>query len=410
MSSPAPLTKDPDFLKFWVGQSISVLGSQFSPLAIGTIAVISLKASGFQLGLLGFLNTISFLTLGLLVGVWVDRHRRRRIMIIADFGRSLTLVAIPLAAVFFGLTMNLLYVVTLIAGVLTLFFEISYQAYVPSLVDKPKIVEANSRLEATRTLGQGAGPAAAGAAITLISAPLAVLGDTLGYLASSFSLLWIRRAEDPPNTARRESVAHDIREGLSLVIRDPRLRAIAAATGTSNLFGNAYGVILVKYAYVTLGMSPLEFGVSLGSSAAGGVIGALTATRIAKSLGVGKAIITGASLYSFVIIFLYFATPATAFVTFVAVQFVSTIGVIVYNVVQVSYRQSLVPRDIQGRMNATMRTIVWGTIPVGSLLGGFFADAYGIRETVGVMTVLACLAVFWLVISPVRKVREFPTD
>ena len=331
-------------------------------------------------------------------------------MIIADFGRSLTLVAIPLAAVFFGLTMNLLYVVTLIAGVLTLFFEISYQAYVPSLVDKPKIVEANSRLEATRTLGQGAGPAAAGAAITLISAPLAVLGDTLGYLASSFSLLWIRRAEDPPNTARRESVAHDIREGLSLVIRDPRLRAIAAATGTSNLFGNAYGVILVKYAYVTLGMSPLEFGVSLGSSAAGGVIGALTATRIAKSLGVGKAIITGASLYSFVIIFLYFATPATAFVTFVAVQFVSTIGVIVYNVVQVSYRQSLVPRDIQGRMNATMRTIVWGTIPVGSLLGGFFADAYGIRETVGVMTVLACLAVFWLVISPVRKVREFPTD
>jgi predicted MFS family arabinose efflux permease len=407
VSQPS-LTKDHDFLKFWAGQSISVFGSQFSPLAIGTIAVLSLKATGFQLGLLGFLNTIPFLTLGLLVGVWVDRHRRRRIMILADIGRSLTLVTIPVAAIFLGLTLNLLYAVTLVAGVLTLFFEISYQAYVPSLVDRQRIVEANSKLEATRTLGIGMGPAAAGAAITLFSAPTAILGDTLGYLASSFSLLWIRKPEEPPSTANRESVAHDIMEGLSLVIREPRLRAIAAATGTSNLFGNAYGVILLKYAYENLAMSPLEFGVALGSASAGGVVGALAATRLAKRMGVGNAIIFGASLYSFVMIALYFATPSTAFVTFVLVQFVSTIGVLLYNVVQVSYRQSLVPKEIQGRMNATMRTIVWGTIPVGSLLGGFFADAYGIRETVGVMTVLACLAVLWISISPVRKVREFP--
>lgn len=331
-------------------------------------------------------------------------------MIIADFGRALTLFTIPLAAIFFGLTMNLLYIVTLVAGVSTLFFEISYQAYVPSLVNRPRIPEANSKLEATRNLSQGTGPAAAGVAITLFSAPMAVLGDTLGYLASSFSLLSIRKPEELANTALRKSVAHDIREGLSVVVRDPRLRAIGASTGTSNLFSNAFGVILLKYAYNNLAMTPLEFGLALGAGAAGGVVGALAATRIAKSLGVGKAIIVGASIYSVVLILLYFVTPATAFVTFIAVQFVSTIGVLIYNVVQVSYRQALVPREIQGRMNATMRTIVWGTIPVGSLLGGFFADAYGIRETVGVMTVLACLAVVWLVISPVRNVREFPTD
>jgi Na+/melibiose symporter-like transporter len=177
---------------------------------------------------------------------------------------------------------------------------------------------------------------------------MAVLGDTIGYLVSSFSLLWIRKPEELPNRALRKSVAHDIREGLSVVMLDPRLRAIAAATGTSNLFGNAFGVILIKYAYRTLAMSPLEFGVALGSGAAGGVIGALAATRIAKSLGVGRAIIFGASVYSFVLILLFFATPATAFVTFVAVQFVSTIGVLVYNVVQVSYRQSLVPKKFRG--------------------------------------------------------------
>lgn len=132
------------------------------------------------------------------------------------------------------------------------------------------------------------------------------------------------------------------------------------------------------------------------------------ATRLARALGVGRAIILGASVYSFATIVLYFATPATAFLTFVAVQFLSTIGVLVYNVVQVSYRQSLVPREIQGRMNATMRTIVWGTIPLGSLLGGFFAQLYGVRETVGVMTVLGLLAILWLAISPVRNVRDFP--
>ena len=361
------------------------------------------------MGVLGFFNTISFLTLGLLVGVWADRHRRRRIMILADFGRCLTLFLIPLAAISFGLTMNLLYAVTLVAGVLTLFFEIGYQAYVPSLVDRPRIVEANSRLEATRTLGAGIGPAAAGGAIALISAPMAVLGDTFGYLTSTLSLLWIRKPEPPPYSEGHQSVAHDIKEGLSLVIGDHRLRAIAASTATANLFSTAYGVILIKYAYVNLAMSPLEFGLSLSSAAAGGVLGALLSTRVAKRIGVGSAIILGAALFSFATIIIYFATPAIAFAVFVGVEFVSSIGVLIYNVVQVSYRQSLVPKEIQGRMNATMRTIVWGTMPVGSLLGGFFAQAYGIHQTIGVMTVLGCLAVLWVAISPLRHVRDFPS-
>jgi len=371
--------------------------------------VISLKATGFQLGVLGFLNSIAFLALGLLVGVWVDRHRRRRIMVFADIGRGLTLFVIPVAAVLFGLTMNLLYAVTLVAGILTLFFEIAYQAYVPSLVDKPKIVEANSKLEATRNIGQGVGPAAAGAAITLISAPMAVLGDSFGYLASTLSLLWIRKAEEMPSNVQRKSVAHDIREGLSLVIHDKRLRAIAASTGTANLFGNAFGVIILKYAYENLAMTPWQVGLAFSSAAVGGVIGALASTRLTKRFGVGGAIILGAVLFSFVQISFYFATPATAFPLFLIANFILTVGVLVYNVVQVSYRQSLVPREIQGRMNATMRTIVWGVIPIGSILGGVFASAYGVHETVGVMTVLGSLAVLWVAISPVRKVKDFPS-
>ena len=156
MREQAPLSRDSNFLKLWVGQSISVFGSQFSPLALGTIAVLALNATPFQLGLLTFLNTIPFLLLGLFAGVWADRHRRRRIMIIADFGRSLTLFSIPVSALLYGVTMNQLYLVTLVAGILTVFFEIAYQSYLPTLIQKSQLVQGNSRLEATRsTAGRG---------------------------------------------------------------------------------------------------------------------------------------------------------------------------------------------------------------------------------------------------------------
>jgi MFS family permease len=408
LAKPPPLLKDSNFMKFWIGQSISVFGSQFSPLAIGTIAVLTLQATSFQLGILGFLNTIAFLSLGLFVGVWTDRHRRRRIMILADLGRSLALFSIPLSAVIYAVTMNLLYLVTLAAGILTCFFEIAYQAYIPSLVDKPQLVDANSKLEATRSLAGATGPAAAGFVIKLVSAPVAVLGDTFGYLASSFSLLWVRRPETVERSAQPRSTVRDIREGLSVVLGDPRLRAIAAATTTFNLFSSAYGAILLKYLYENLQMTPVEVGLAFGISSLGGVLGALTASRFVNSLGVGKTIVLGAILGGVFMIAIYFATPADAFVLLVAAQFLSLFGVLIYNIPQVSYRQALVRREIQGRMNATMRTIVWGSLPVGSLLGGVVGQMIGIHATIGLMTVLGALPFLFVLFSPILKVRDIP--
>jgi MFS family permease len=385
-----------------------VFGSQFSPIAIGAIAYFALGATGFQFGILAFFNTIPFLTIGLLAGVYVDRHRRRRIMILADLGRALTLLTIPLSAILFTITMNQLYAVTLVAGVLTVFFEITYQSYIPSLVEKNQIVEANSKLEATRATAQFAGPTVAGYAVSVLTAPIAVLGDVFGYLTSSGSLFIIRKPDPLPDPTEH-TVMHDIKEGLGVVFGDKRLRAIAATTGTLNLFGSASGAIFQPYFYGPLKMSVPEVGAAFGIGSVGGILGALIATRVARRIGVGPSIILSSILGSFVFIGLYFATPDDAFVVVAVVSFVSSLGVLIYNIVQVSYRQALVPREIQGRMNATMRTIVWGVIPLGSLLGGLLTTYIGLRLTIGLTVVLASTAFLWSTFSPVRKVVDFPT-
>ena len=408
LAKPPSLFRDSDFVKFWVGQSISVFGSQFSPLAIQAIAITTLFASDFQLGLLAFFNTIPFLTIGLFVGVWADRHRRRRIMILADFGRAGILFAVPLSFLFYGLSMNLLYLVTLVAGILTVFFEIAYQANIPSLVEKTQIVEANTKMETSRSVSQVAGPSAAGFAIKAVGAPLAVLADTFGYLASSISLILLKRPEAPPNPAANRSTWRDVREGLVVVFGDRRLRSIAATTATSNFFSSAFGAITILYFNQNLEMSYPEIGLAFGIGSLGGVLGAVTAGRFISALGVGRAIILGAVFGGVFSIGFYFATPADAFLAVTVIVFFTSLGVLWYNIHQVSYRQALVPRELQGRMNATMRTIVWGTLPIGGLVGGIVGEVIGTQQTMGLMAALGSLAFLWVLFSPVRSVREIP--
>ena len=398
-------------MKFWIGQSISVFGSQFSPFAIQAIAIGTLLASDTQLGFLTFFNTIPFLVLGLLVGVWTDRHRRRRIMIYADFGRATVLFSIPAIFLIFGLvglTMNLLYAVTLLAGVLTVFFEIAYQANIPSFVRKNQIVDANSKLEASRSFAQVIGPSAAGFALGVITAPLVVFGDVVGYMSSSLSLLSIKRPEPDMASAQRGTTWHDIREGLSVVFRDKKLRAIAGTTATSNLFSNAFGAITIKYLNVNLGLSFTVIAIAFGVGSVGGVIGALTSGRYIENLGVGRSMIVGAVIGSLPAIAYYFAVPSDALAVTTAVVFFTSLGVLWYNIPQVSYRQAVVPEGVQGRMNATMRTIVWGTIPVGGLIGGVVGDLIGTQATMGLMAALGTLSFIWVLLSPVRSVKEFP--
>ena len=408
MGKERSLFRHSDFMKFWVGQSISSFGSQFSPFAIQVIAVSTLGATSLQLGILSFLNTLPFLTFGLLVGVYVDRHRRRRIMIFSDLGLALTLFLIPLSAVVYVVTMNLLYLVTFAAGVLTVFFQITYQSYVPSLVDRGQIVDANSKLQTTASTAQTIGPTIAGFVIPVVTAPIACLGDTFGYLSSLVSLSLIKKPEPIDTSRARAPVIEDIREGLRVVLEDSRLRSMAACTAISNLASSAWGAILYKYLLQNLNMSVPEIGVVFAIGGAGAVLGALTAMRATNRLGVGRVIVLGMFLTG-VTVSIYFATPDTAFFVLSASLFVSYFGSLLFSIPQVSYRQSLVSAGIQGRMNATMRTIVWGTLPIGSLLGGALGEVAGVHDTIGLMTALGALAFLFVLLSPVRQIKEFPT-
>jgi MFS family permease len=397
-----------------------VFGAQFSPLAIQAIVITLGQLDKLpeaqidtQLGLLAFFNTLPFLTLGLFAGVWADRHRRRRIMILADFGRAAVLFIIPGAYFltgFQGISVTMLYAVTLFAGILTVFFEIAYQAHIPNLVQKSQIVEANSKMETSRSVSQVAGPSAAGAIIAVLSAPLAVFGDVLGYLSSSVSLLSLRRPEEFSVQKSGRSTWHDIREGLKVVFGDRRLRAIAGSTGTSNLFSSAWGALIVIYLHNDLGLSYPEIGVAFGIGALGGVFGALTARRFISLVGVGRAIVLSIGAFSPGAILLFLATPGDALPLAAVAIFLVSIGVLWYNIPQVSYRQALVPKEVQGRMNATMRTIVWGTLPLGGLMGGFVGNAVGTHATIGIMTVLGSLAFLWVLFSPLRQVKDMPSD
>ena len=401
------LLKYPDFLKFWSADSISFFGSQFSALAIPWVAVTTLGADASQMGILGALSLLAFPLFGLFVGVWVDRNLRRRTMIVSNLGRALLLATIPTATIFGGLNMSLLYGVGFLVGTLQAFFDIAYQAYVPSLVERRQLVEANSKLETSRSTAQVAGPSIADVLVQIFSAPYVILGDVLGYLGSATFLSRITKMEAIPE-ASDKTVFEDIKEGLAVVFRNRSLSSIAGCTATTNLFSTAYGVLLLLFFYKELHMTAFESGILFTAGGIGSVVGALTSSKISRVLGVGWAIVSGALIFGVASLAFYFAEQPFAIPLMAIAQFVIGVSVVLYNVNQVSFRQALVPLEIQGRMSASMRFIMWGTIPVGAILGGALGQWLGVRQAIGVGAIGSALAVLWVILSPVRKIRDIP--
>src|SRR5213593_4695457 len=250
------LWRHPDFMKLWTGETISQLGTQVTLLALPLTAVVILKANAFQVGLLSTLEFLPFILVGLPAGVWVDRLRRRRILIAGDLGRAITLGSIPIAYELHHLTIWQLYAVAFLTGVLTVFFDVSYQAYLPSLVERDQLVDGNAKLEISRSGAQLAGPGLGGLLVQALRAPVAILVDALSYLWSAMWVFLIRKKEPaierPPEGHR--PMREDIKEGLRYVWRHPLLRPIAFCTGSSNLFSSIYLAILVLFAVRALHM------------------------------------------------------------------------------------------------------------------------------------------------------------
>ena len=361
---------------------------------------------------------LPFILISLPAGVWIDRMRRRPILIIGDLGRAASLLSIPIAAAFGALTIWQLYLVGFLNGCLTVFFDVAYQSYLPALVDREDILEGNSKLEISRSAAQITGPGIAGFLIGAITAPLAILVDSISFIGSAFFVWRIHKPEPTPQRkvdaqGKNVGMRTEIGEGLRWVLGSRYLRAIAACTGTSNLFGNIGFAIILLYAVSAvsaggLGLNAQEIGIILSIGSVGALVAAVSANRIGRWLGVGPTIVISIGLGAPPALVFALMPPDLAVPLGSAALFLLTFSGVVYNINQVSFRQAITPSPMQGRMNATMRFIVWGTIPVGNLLGGFLGGTIGLQQTVLVSGVLSFIPILPVLFSPVRSIREMP--
>ena len=400
-----------DFRRLWSAETISQLGTQVTLLALPLIAILILRANPFEVGLLTAVEYLPFLLVGLPAGVWVDRLRRRPILIAADVGRALSLASIPVAHALGDLTLIHLYLVAFLNGTLTVFFDVAYMSYLPSLVERNQLMEGNSKLEVSRSGAELAGPGLAGALIQALTAPVAIIADAVSFFGSAVFLLLIRHREPairPDATEAPPKMRTEIGEGLRYVLRHRLLLPIAICTSTSNLFGHMAFAVYLVYAVRELGLSPGLIGVIFALGNVGFLVGAIAANRIARRLGIGTTIWLSAATYGPSLLLIPLA-PRTAPVAFlIASWFLGSLGSVVYNVNQVSLRQAITSDRLQGRMNATIRFLVWGTMPIGAFAGGALGSAIGLRPTLFVAAVGGVFVVLPVLLSPVRKLREIP--
>jgi MFS family permease len=400
-----------DFMKLWLGQTVSQFGSHITGAALPFVAFLTLGATPLQLGILGALGSVPILLFGLFAGVWVDRLRRRPILIGADLGRALILGSIPLAALLGVLRIELLYVVAALVGILTVFFDVAYASILPSLVTRHELVEANSKLGSSSALAEIGGPSLAGFLVQLISAPFAILIDAVSFVLSAAGIILIRTAEPPPPPAAgRRPVLRDMAEGLRLVLRQPILRGLAGHAATMTFFGNFIGVLYSIYCVQELGIPPAIVGVMIGLGGVGAFIGTLIVGPVTRRLGVGRSII-GAVLFGTLVnmmIPLVWGPPLLVAGILMMTQLVGDISWPVHSVNEQSLRQAIVPDRLLGRANASMQFLTGGIAPLGALLGGWLGEVIGMRPTLLIAIAGLLLAILWLIFSPIRQLRDPP--
>lgn len=406
----ASLWRHHDFRQLWLGDTVSVFGVQFVAFAMPLMAVQMLHASEFEMGLLTMLESLAFLLIGLPAGAWVDRWRKKRVIVLGDLTRAALLLTLPVAWLLDVLTLPQLYVVAFTVGCITVFFDVANQSYLPQIVAPDEIAPGNSLLAASQQSAHVVGPAAAGLLVRLVGAPLTI-GVTSACMAlSSLFVSRIRHTEDEPDPAARRPLRTEIREGLAFVLGHSLLRRMVACTGIGNFAGNAIGALFVIFVLRTLELSATTLGIVLSVGAAGGLLGAASATRVSRLIGEGRTIPLSALLFSSVMAAIPLAAVLPSVPTLVIGWFVASWGVVVYNVTQVSFRQRMCPPHLLGRMNASVRFLVWGPMPIGAFLGGLAGHWWGVLIALWVFVGIGLLAVLPVLFSPLITMRDLPRE
>jgi MFS family permease len=403
--------RERDFALLWSGQTVSEIGSAVTTLALPTLAIFAFHAGPAAVGLMVASERVPFPFVALLAGAIVDRVRRRRVMVACNLARFMILGAIPLLSSLGALRLWELFVAAGTMGVFTVFFDVSYMAFVPGLVEPNQMLEANSRLQVTWSAAQTVGPGFGGLLVQAVGAARAVLVDGFSFLVSTAALLSIRRPEPRrPAQAQRRHLMAEIGEGLRHVFGIPALRAQLLCMSAAGVFAHAYEAPLYVFAYDRLHLSPGLLGAMLASQGFGAMLGSVVGSRIIRRLGVGRTISLCNGFATGVIgllpLALFVSPAAVMFPVFILGSVVGVAG----DIAQVTLRQTLTPARLQGRMGAVFRSFFWGAWPLGNLLGGLLAALIGASTTLWVTALLGAAGFLSIRFTSLWRVRDFPAS
>ncbi len=400
------LTSYRGFVRFWTADAVSMAGTHVTTLALQLLAVVTLHASATELGLLNASRWLPYLLFGLVAGVLVDRYRRLPVLVGADLGRAVLLGMIPLLTALDLLGMAGLIAIIACFGLLSLWYDAAHQSFLPQLVPPSRLIAANARLGQTAAVAQTTGPVLAGVLVRIVGAPLAILVDAVSYLVSGVLLATLRTPEVVSRAGAERHLWRELREGLAWVYRHPMLAPMALAGHGWFLFNSMVTTVYVLYAVDQLHLGPLALGVTYAVAGVGGVLGAAISELTERRFGVGPSIIACRLLLPAGYALIPLAGTGNAVVLLAAAQFVFGLTLGIENPLEMGYRQGVTPDRLQGRTNATMRSLNRAAVVVGAPVGGLFADQLGYRPALWIAIAGQAAVGVGLLLSRFRHARS----
>ncbi|NUP65524.1 MAG: MFS transporter [Nonomuraea sp.] len=383
------------------------LGANISRVALPLVAVLALNAGPVEVGLLSALQTAAFLLIGLPTGVWVDRMRRRRVMVVSDLVRFVLLASIPVAARLEVLSITMMFAVALLVGVAQVFNDVADQTYLPDLVSAQRLGDGNSKLEVVRSGSFLAGPGLGGALVQLVGPPATMLASALGALTSSFFLISIKSPDKPPSGRESEPLLRGIATGLRYVWRDRLMRMFAASSALVNLTVGAILGQSVLFLAEDVRLSPGLIGVLLMSGGFGGLIGGFAGGWLSRKFGTARMTLLAVTVPAPFGLLMPLTQADWRVVFFAVASIALSVSSALGSVGQITYRQTTAPEHLLGRINASVRFLAWGALPLGALLGGLLAQEIGVRATLWVCMAGRLLSIVPLLFSPLPGLRAF---
>lgn len=404
------LLRHRDFLLFWFSETTTTVGGSVSGVAFPLVAVLTLHASAFQVGLLAAMGQIPVFVLGLPAGAWVDRLRHRPVMVLTDIGRCGVMLVVPLSVAFGALHLTTLYVVAAAHAILRTLFEPAWHAYLPALVSRDQLIDANGKVALISTPAEVGGKGLGGLLVQVLGAPFALLADAVGFALAAASLAAIRTAEPRPQPVQGTGLAGQVREGVRLVLLHPVLRVLAGFTAVASFGLSGFYALAMVFLSRTVGVPASLIGLLTALGGLGGLLGAVTTKHASNRFGSARWLLTSTAVsFPFGVLI-----PLTHYdfslAGYVAGTAMISAAVTSYNIIAVSYTQTICPPRMLGRVHSAKRVMILGTATAGSILSGAMGNWIGIRPALTIIMAILLTVPLALCTSSLRSRRELPTD